>query len=596
MPFKSSLAVKLALSYIAVTLISFGAIAFFLDRGLEESSRRALEASLVKQGTLIRTQIPLERIAREDSEYVNSLVKSLAPMIKCRLTVVSRDGIVLADSQKFRDEIAAVENHAHRPEIRKALRGDIGIETHYSSIAKIDMLYVALPLGSVQAPVGALRLSLPLAGVEKSLSEIRLKIIFALLCALALALLLGILFASMITRPLTKITRSARRFSAGDFSRKIFPESRDEIGELARALNTMAGQVEDTVARIQEQNQRLAAVFISMIEGVIVVDSDSRIVAFNPAVERIFGVAKKDAQRKFFLEAIGNHSLAEVIEGVLKRGEPLSRELRLIVPVQKVFLVNATPISGEGGVTGCLMVLHDITEIRRLETVRRDFVANVSHEIKTPLTSIKGFVETLLDEDLADKGHVRQFLSIINEHTARLDALLNDLLSLSYLESSQVTLTRGRVGLKELADKVALGCAAQLKKKNVSFRNEIDGALIINGDSDKITQVFTNLIDNAIKFNREGGWVRISSTEEGPYVRVTVSDSGCGIPPKELSRIFERFYRVDKARSRDLGGTGLGLSIVRHIVELHGGSVGAESSEGFGAAIWCTFPHAGTTG
>jgi two-component system phosphate regulon sensor histidine kinase PhoR len=259
-------------------------------------------------------------------------------------------------------------------------------------------------------------------------------------------------------------------------------------------------------------------------------------------------------------------------------------------PVQKIFQINASPIFKKEEVSGCLLVIHDITEIRKLETMRRDFVANVSHELKTPLTSIKGFVETLLEGALEDKENNRHFLKIIQEHGERLNKLVDDLLSLSHLESKEILLEKGIFNLRQQVEKVIMGFKEQLKKRNVDIKNEIPANISINADKDKIEGVFTNLIDNAIKFNKENGSIKISSQQEGDKIKIIVEDSGVGIPDKDIPRIFERFYRVDKARSAELGGTGLGLSIVKHIVELHGGTVGVESVEGLGSKFWFTLP------
>jgi two-component system, OmpR family, phosphate regulon sensor histidine kinase PhoR len=268
----------------------------------------------------------------------------------------------------------------------------------------------------------------------------------------------------------------------------------------------------------------------------------------------------------------------------------VSRELELVWPVHKTLQINAAPIMGGGSVAGCLMVAHDVTEIRKLEIIRTDFVANASHELKTPLTSIKGFVETLLEGALDDKEHAAHFLKIIQEHTDRLNNLINDLLDLSYLESKGLEIHKSPVQLKILVDNVLAGFNVPIKKRSIEAVNAISPEVAVSVDKAKIEQVFTNLIDNAVKFNKEGGSLTISAEKTSGTITLLVKDSGSGIPAKDLPRIFERFYRVDKARSREMGGTGLGLAIVKHIVELHGGTVGVESTEGLGSQFWFTLP------
>ncbi|MDO8662500.1 MAG: ATP-binding protein [Candidatus Omnitrophota bacterium] len=415
-------------------------------------------------------------------------------------------------------------------------------------------------------------------------------LILGLFFALGVAFILGSLVAARTIKPINRMIQVSRKFSEGDFSRRIIQSSKDEVGELAVALNEMAQDIENKIRKIKAQNQELAAIFNSMIEGVMLIDKSGRIVSVNPTIEKIFGSPKRDLEGKIFLETIRNNDIAEVIDTVLAKGKPVSTEITLIYPLRKVFEVNATPIFENEVISGCLVVIHDITEIRRLETVRRDFVANVSHELKTPLTSIKGFVETLLEGALDDKKNNRDFLKIIQDHAERLNSLVNDLLALSQLESKEAPLEIKDVNLQREAEEVILGFDSQLKKKNVEIENTLAHDISVKADKERIKQVFTNLIDNAIKFNKKDGRVKIYAEEINGKLKISVEDFGIGIPEKDIPRIFERFYRVDKARSRQLGGTGLGLSIVKHIIELHGGNVGVESAEGLGSKLWFLLP------
>jgi len=356
-------------------------------------------------------------------------------------------------------------------------------------------------------------------------------------------------------------------------------------------LNSTLGLLKERINSLENENNRIHAILNSMVEGVIAVDKDTRVLSLNPTAENIFNIVPNSALGKVFLEAFPNNDIAEVIAQVLKRGEFISKELTLIWPVQKVFQVNASPIFESGVVSGCLLVIHDITEIRRLETMRRDFVANVSHELKTPLTSIKGFVETLLAGALEDKENSVNFLQIINNHADRLNTLINDLLDLSHIESKEIVLKKEKLILANLVDAVMLGFKSQAKKKGVELSSDLDPGLEILADKSKIEQVFTNLINNAIKYNKEKGFVRVYAEQLPNNVKIIIEDSGSGIPARDIPRIFERFYRVDKARSRELGGTGLGLSIVKHIIELHSGSVGVQSTEGLGSKFWFIIPQ-----
>jgi len=590
MAIKRSFKSKLILSYVFVILVSFAFIAFFLDKNLEENSLHNIQSSLVTQAHLIENQITAESIKKEDLTSLGILVKTLGSKTNCRITVINRIGIVLADSEKSKQDILSMENHINRPEVRTALAGDIGIDTRYSSTLKIDMLYVALALKDKKEITGILRLALPLESVQKTLFAIRKIVVIEFIFAIILAFVLGSIVAGNTIRPINRMIHVSRRFSEGDFSRRILQSPKDEIGELANTLNKMAQDIEDKIKEVKTQNQKLAAIFNSMIEGVIVVDKEGHIISINPTIEKIFEVSKKDVEKKAFLEAIRNNDISDVISSVLKKGQPVLEELTLMYPIRKISEVNATPIFDNNEVAGCLVVIHDITEIRKLETVRSDFIANVSHELKTPLTSIKGFIETLLEGALDDKENNRNFLTIIQEHAERLNNLVNDLLSLSHLESKEITLDKENVNLRQLVEGVIIGFKSQLTKRNIEVKDELPATLSIKADKDRIEQVITNLIDNAIKFNKDKGTIKVYSQDANGKIKIIVEDSGIGIPEKDITRIFERFYRVDKARSRELGGTGLGLSIVKHIVELHNGCVGVESTEGFGSKFWLILP------
>lgn len=382
------------------------------------------------------------------------------------------------------------------------------------------------------------------------------------------------------------------KIADGDLEQKIHIHSDDEIGRLANAFNNVTTRVKSEIVKLQKENNHARAILNSMIEGVIVADKEARIISINPTIEKLFDISKEEAENRFFLEVIRNNDITEVIHTVLEKGESVSQEFSLVWPVQKIFQLNVSPFfdGSKNIVSGCLVVIHDITEIRKLETMRRDFVANVSHELKTPLTSIKGFVETLLEGALYDKENSRHFLEIIQSHTNRLDNLINDLLTLSHIESKEIQLECAEVNLRDLADKILSGFTAQLKKRSITCYNDIASGVSVQADRDKMEQVFTNLIDNAIKFNKEKGSLKVYSQDFDNKIKIVIEDSGLGIPQKDISRIFERFYRVDKARSRELGGTGLGLSIVKHIVELHGGSVSVESAEGIGSKFFVILP------
>jgi two-component system phosphate regulon sensor histidine kinase PhoR len=363
-------------------------------------------------------------------------------------------------------------------------------------------------------------------------------------------------------------------------------KDRKRIEELSREREELLLKI----AQLERQNSAIQAMLSGMVEGVIAVDKDTRILSVNASIEDIFGIKKDEAQGRYLLEVIRNNDIAEVINKTFSAKGVVSEEISLSWPVQRVFQVNASPILEGNQISGCMIVIHDITELRKLEKVRTDFVANVSPELKTPLTSIKGFVETLLDGALEDKEHGRGFLKIIENHTERLNRLINDLLDLSQIEAKEIKLDKERIVLGQLVEKTITGFRSQIKKGGIDVENRISPEVVVTADKARMEQVLTNLIDNSIKFNKERGYIKIYTLPHDNKIKVVIEDSGQGIPEKDLPRIFERFYRVDKARSRELGGTGLGLSIVKHIVELHGGSVGVESTEGLGSKFYFTLP------
>lgn len=386
---------------------------------------------------------------------------------------------------------------------------------------------------------------------------------------------------------LRDLISAVEEIAGGDIHKKLPALSRDPVDRLAAGINLLVYSLRERIVRCERENERMMTMFASMLEAVIAVDGHTRIVALNPASLALFGLDADKAVGRLLLESVRNNDIAELVAGVLERGAHVTREVRLTGPREQLLRVKVSPLGVQAGARGCLLVIDDVTEIRKLERARSDFVANISHELKTPLTSIKGFVETLLEGALDDKEHAREFLRIIQEHTDRLNSLINDLLELSYLESKEAELLTSRFGLRALVENVVKGFSARARKRFCTVT--VSGAEAeVTADKGKIEQVLTNLIDNALKFNKENGTIDIGIARLDGRVRVDVRDSGIGIPEKDVARIFERFYRVDKARSRDMGGTGLGLSIVKHIVELHGGSVGVESTEGFGTTFWFT--------
>jgi len=398
-----------------------------------------------------------------------------------------------------------------------------------------------------------------------------------------LKLILGGQFGEIIT--------GSKRFAAGDFGYRIPVGSSGELRKLSETLNFMAGEISVKMRDAELRRLELEAAFRDMSEAILVTDGAGLITRMNPRARQLMGVAGFDAEGMRLSGMPAGPELSSAAIKALSSGRPVSFEIEPAAASGTVLSVSASPIVEDGAVRGCVLVARDITGPSKLEAMRRDFVANVSHELKTPLTAIRGSAETLLNGALEDREHGPVFARSIYEQAVRLDNLVNDLLKISYAESGRAQLEKAALELKPLVDDIAGGLASIMRKKNISVINLVPAGLRVNADGDKLSQVLINLLDNAAKYNKEGGEIRISAAAQDAGVRVSVADTGPGIPAAHLPRIFERFYRADKARSRELGGTGLGLSIVKHLVELHGGSVGVDSAEGRGAAFWFTLPE-----
>ncbi|OGR42259.1 MAG: hypothetical protein A2X28_09435 [Elusimicrobia bacterium GWA2_56_46] len=578
---------RLFLSYLALSAGVLGAAFFLVYQRLERTEVSALRSKLSDEAALVSAQLRSSDIA---SPEINTLAHSLGLKVRSRLTIIGADGRVLADSELDSASVKGMENHADRPEVAAALEGEAAYELRRSATLGTVMLYAAYPVRFAGRTGAVVRLAVPASQLESLRTLLKKTLLAALALALLLSLFLSMAVSAGFSRPFEKIVYGSKKFAAGDFSYRIQKDFHGEMGRLAETLNSMSAAIQEYLRRVETQSQQLSAAFGNMAEGVLVTGPDARVTALNPAMERIFSVKTEASVSRPLLEVIPNARLSKICARVLSEGKPVSEEMELSTPVRGIFSVTASPVFENGGVSGCLMVVHDITEVRRLEAKRRDFVANVSHELKTPLTAIRGYVETLLGGAVDDRKHTIEFLGVIHAQAERLDNIVSDLLKLSSLESSAVEIRKGNIELKDLADSLIAGLASVFKSKNAVISNMIPPGLIVRADPEKLGQVFINLLDNAVKFSPGNAQVELSAQEPRGNVKVLIKDNGIGIPQNQLGRIFERFYRVDKARSREMGGTGLGLSIVKHVVELHGGSVGAESAEGRGSTFWFTIP------
>lgn len=571
--------------------ILFG-IYLYLNNGLKEHTFQRIKANLLKETRLTKSFLEANFTESFQSQQLDTIADKIGRDLDKRVTIINREGKVLGDSELNEKELMEVENHLYRPEVQEALKSGIGESRRFSTTIKKDMFYIAATFG-IEKPRGIVRLAMPLSEIEIVSGRLRNTIIISLLLAFILTIIISFIVSIFISKPIKEMSWAAKSIAGGDYSRKINVATNDEIKDLAEAFNYMSRQIRLRIEDVTLSKSRLEAVLLSMFEGVMVVDKKGTILLINQTLKDLLQVKEELIGRKP-LEVIRNIEIQEIVDNALRLDKGVeSREISLLLDEGKVLMVHATPIVRDKGIDGAVLVFHDITGLRRLEKIRQDFVANVSHELRTPVTSIKGYAETLLEGALEDKENARDFLKIIYSDSDRLARLIDDLLDLSKIESGKLRMVLKPCALMPIVDRVIRGLERYAKDKSITIKSDIPKDIPnLLADESRIAQVLLNLIDNAIKYTENKGLITISAKKQDKFVRIDVSDVGVGIPEKDLPRIFERFYRVDKARSRELGGTGLGLSIVKHIVQAHNGEVFVKSLVAQGSTFSFIIPKA----
>ena len=558
---------------------------FYLNVGLSETAYLRIKGNLLKQTSLSKSFI--EQSA--DKDDIKAIADNIAKDLGVRVTIIGLDGFVRGDSELNRQQLSEVENHIQRPEIQQALKLKIGENRRFSTTVKKEMLYMAALYGK-EKNLGIIRLAIPLVEIEAISDNLKKMLSIAFFIAFILALVISFFVSILISRPVREISLMAKGIAEGDFSKRILISSNDEIGDLAKAFNFMAEQIKSRMRDVTAGKSKLEAVLLSMFEGIMVVDNNGGVLLINQTLRKLFGI-EENFKGKNTLEIIRNIEIQEITDAVLKLKEGLkSKEISVMIPEEKILLINAVPIMKADICDGAVLVFHDITDLRRLEKIRRDFVANVSHELRTPVCSIKGYSETLLEGALHDKNNAEDFLKIIYSDCERLAKLIDDILDLAKIESDNLALDLKSCDVKEIIQRIVSGMSMRAKAKSIDIKVKIPDEIAgIMADENRIAQVLVNLIENALKYT-ERGEISISAKEDGDFLQIDVADTGIGIPEKDIPRLFERFYRVDKARSKELGGTGLGLSIVKHIVCAHNGKVSVQSEQGKGSTFSFTIP------
>ncbi|MDD3022769.1 MAG: ATP-binding protein [Syntrophomonadaceae bacterium] len=579
---------KLTGTYMIIIVIILAAMGITLSWTFKDYYMDNVKSNLIYEAVLVAEMAESFKEEGEPKHFMQEVCAIAGRDTENRVTIVNEDGLVLGDSQF---DPQTMDRHNNRPEIYQALQGKTGVELRLSDTAKVQMLYVAVPFtaGDIK---GAVRIAQPLTQVEELYRQVSFIVLLAIFLIGLVALALSIAIAKRVTRPLQDLTAGVQDMTQGNLKLRIAYQSEDEVGILANAVNHMAQSLDNSINEMSEVNSRLEALLCNTVNGILMVDHEGRVNYANPVAFTLLSLKDNYLGRKH-VEIIGNYELLGIIDKVRAELNPLRRNIVLHTLGEKVVEVNVLPLSNnkDGAAGGVLVVLNDISEITRLEEVRKDFVANVSHELKTPVATISGFAETLMNEGDLGTEHVKEFSSIIYEESQRLSRIINRLLELSRLESYQQQLNSRLIDMGAVIE-----YAINIVKKrsnspelNISFTKPAE-AVCIAGDEDLIVQIMLNLLDNAINYSSRGQEISVSLEESEETIKVSVADKGEGIPEKDLPRIFERFYRVDKTRSKKTGGTGLGLSIVKHLVENHGGQVGVKSQLGQGSVFYFILP------
>jgi len=586
---------RIRLTFILMFLIGISMISagFTMAHLFKESHIAALEENMSREINVLEGTLQFRDMNAPDAyAYYGEQARKIAGMTNSRVTFITKDGKVIGDSEM---DPLLMDNHSDRQEEILAAKEGIGRAIRYSKTLDREMLYVAGTVTSDQGFDGYIRLSMGLDAVDEGLSRAWFIMAGGLVLLFIAATLVSYKVASSMTSPLEQITRVARRITDLDYDARVNMKRKDEIGQLATAINVMADSLQTQLRTIRDNEDLLQSVLDNMTGGILMINAEGEVALLNRAAEKMLDVDNSEMAGRSFLELKRHYELTRLVEEGLSLREPIHEERSVYNSGERIIHLDGVPMTQDGSYRGMLFLLQEVTEIRRLEKMRSEFVANVSHELKTPVAAVKGFAETLLGGGVTDEKTARSFLQIIYDENERLNRLIGDILELSKIESKRVQLDCSPVHLSTFFDSVLETMSKVAEKKKISLQADMPDELFMEGDEDKLRQIFMNLLSNAINYTHDGGSVRVTAVngqkEDGTEsVLFKVSDTGMGIPRKDLPRIFERFYRVDKARSRSSGGTGLGLSIVKHLVELHHGAISVESDLGIGSTFILELP------
>ena len=579
---------RLFATSLVVAALTLGVVTIMVSYSLRRTVGERIERSLVNEARLAAETLSHRRAATRTE--LGAEADALGRLVSARVTFVAPDGTVVGDSELSASELGTLDNHANRPEIQQARREGLGIARRYSTTLQTDMLYVAVPVRNPEAPdLAEVRLALPLTEVSDQLTEVRRLAMIAAAVGFAAALALSWGVSALLSRRVRAIAAVAERYAAGDLSRPARDYGNDEIGTVARALDESIREIGRRADELAADRARMEAILGGMIEAVLVVNGQGRLQLANAAARRMLRL-QDSGEDRHYLEVVRHPDIARQI-GTALAGNPTDA-IELTLQPDFIIVARSAPVTLPGS-TGAVLVIHDITDLRRADRIRRDFVANVSHELRTPLTAVRGYVEALLDGG-ADPADAKRFLEIVARHTLRMERLVRDLLRLARLDAGQELVEHVHCAVDALFSGVETELADAIEARGQTVERRIDdAATAVTGDPAKLHDAFRNLLENATNYAPQGSRIVMGSSRVGSRVLLTVADQGPGIPAADLPRVFERFYRVDKARARaarDPGGTGLGLAIVKHLIELHGGRVTAANRREGGAILTVDLP------
>ncbi|MBE0447416.1 MAG: HAMP domain-containing protein [Actinobacteria bacterium] len=579
---------KLVVSYTLLAILTFLVTGLILRSSIAFFYTENLTKQLIAQAHAFT--VAIDELGEDDlgGARTHLLINKLADSTDTWITLINTDGVVLSDTQAV--NLGMMGNHANIPEVRQALSGEIGTSKRFSNTTKQDMLYVAVPYKTGGKIHGVIRIALPISGIDNALNKFSLMMLAIAIGATMLVVATSYKLSRSLTIPLKQMMQMAEQMASDNLEQRLPVERRDEIGALSKSLNNLAVKLKDRIDELRLEKAKVELIIDNMVDGILLLDGDGKIMLINPAAEQIFNVKAADTVGNPVIHSIRSYELDHAVHDSVSSRKEVIDDIESQMPFRRL-RIRALPVADAVGERQTLVIIRDITRQKQVERLRKDFIANVSHELKTPLTGLKLLSETLLRSIDTDPSSSKLFIKRLDGELSKLINLVRKLIDLSKIETPQKVTEKAPVDLGELISEVGSSFYQLAANKGLSLTLDIaEGAPPVFGDKDQLLTLVRNLVDNAIRYTPFGGKINVKLEGVGDFVELAISDTGIGLAKREIPRIFERFYRVDKARSRETGSTGLGLSIVKHIAETHGASIRVDSSLGIGSTFTVSFP------